>query len=76
MARRLATLDGATVGLLSNGKATGVELVDCVLDEIKKRYEVAGELRFKKDSVSVPPRKEVFAQLVEDAAAVITAIGD
>ena len=75
-ARRLPTLDGATLGLLSNGKTNGVELLDCVLNEIEKQYEIAGELRFKKGSVSVPPRKEVFAQLVDEATAVITAIGD
>ncbi|MEE9286051.1 MAG: hypothetical protein V3V35_10045 [Dehalococcoidia bacterium] len=76
MARRPASLNGAVLGLLANGKSNSQEFLDAVYDELAQAYELAPALRFKKASVSVPPRSEDFQQMVEEAAAVITAIGD
>ncbi len=76
MARRPATLDGAVLGLLANGKSNSQELLDAVYEELEKHYELRGAVRFTKDSVSIPPRKEHFQGLVEEATAVVTAIGD
>ena len=41
LAPRLATLDGARVGLWSNNKLNARELLDCVGDELRRRHEVA-----------------------------------
>ncbi|MBI3742756.1 MAG: hypothetical protein HY261_00510 [Chloroflexi bacterium] len=76
MARRRVTLDGVVLGLLSNGKSNSQELLDAVFAELAKSFELLQSLRFRKDSVSVPPRKEHFAQLTREAGAVVTAIGD
>jgi len=75
-ASRPATLNGTTLALLSNGKRNAVELLEAIYDEISAQCDLAGVLRFEKESVSVPPRAEQFAQMVEEAGAVITAIGD
>ena len=75
MAKRRPTLDGALLGLLSNGKSNSQELLDAVFAELAKTFELLPPLRFRKDSVSVPPRKELFAQL-QEVGAVVTAIGD
>jgi len=75
-AQRQSTLDGASLALLSNGKANGSELLDAVFDELALQFELSNAMRFQKGSVSVPPRKEEFAQMVAHATAVVTAIGD
>lgn len=72
----LPSLDGVTIGLLSNGKTNGSELLRAVYGELAKRFEPAGAVAIRKDSVSVPPRPEDFARLVRETGAVITAIGD
>ena len=76
MAKRPATLDGAVVALLANGKGNSQELLDAIFEQLGESYELGGALRFRKLSVSVPPRTEDFQQMVEGATAVITAIGD
>jgi hypothetical protein len=76
MAKRPATLNGAVLGLLANGKSNSQELLDAVFEELARTFELGHPLRFRKDSVSVPPRREHQAQLAEEANAVITAIGD
>ena len=73
---RPATLDGAVVGLLSNGKANGMALLEAVLAELEQRYAIRGSLAFTKGSVSIPPRPEDLQRLVHEANVVITAIGD
>jgi len=76
VAARPATLDGAVVGLLSNGKANGMALLEAVRAELETRYAIRGSLGFTKGSVSIPPRPEDFERLVHEADVVITAIGD
>ncbi len=76
IAPRPASLNGATLALLSNGKQNAVALLEAIHDEIALRFELAGTLRFEKGSVSVPPLPEHFAQMVEEASAAVTAIGD
>jgi hypothetical protein len=76
MARRPKTLDGATLGLLANGKSNSQELLDAVFEELAKAFELRTPMRFRKDSVSVPPRKDDYRRLVQEATAVVTGIGD
>ncbi len=76
MARRPKTLDGATLGLLANGKANSQELLDAVFEELAKAFELRAPMRFRKGSVSVPPRKEDYRRLTQEATAVVTGIGD
>lgn len=76
LARRKPTLDGAVLGLLANGKSNSGELLEAVYEELSKSFELPAPLRFRKDSVSVPPRKADFERLTREAGAVVTAIGD
>ncbi len=45
LAPRLATLDGATVGLWSNTKLNAKELLDACEVELRRRWEIAGTVR-------------------------------
>jgi hypothetical protein len=75
-APRLASLDGITLGLLSNGKANGVELLDCVADELAARYRIARIIRHTKPHPSLPMSDEVLTMFAEHAHAVLSAVGD
>jgi len=75
-ATRPSTLDGACVGLVANGKSNSVELLDYVYEELAARFDLRGALRVRKDSVSIPPRREDFERIVDQAEVVITALGD
>jgi hypothetical protein len=76
MGKRSATLDGLVLGLLANGKSNSQELLDAGFEELGKSFELRPPMRFRKDSVSVPPRKADFERLTREAGAVVTAIGD
>lgn len=45
LAPRLATLDGATVGLWSNGKLNAKELLDACEAALRDRFALAGVVR-------------------------------
>lgn len=45
LAPRLATLDGATIGLWSNGKLNAAELLDACEAELRSRHAIAGVVR-------------------------------
>jgi hypothetical protein len=75
-APRLDTLEGLTIGLLSNGKANGVELLDRVADELVTRHSIARVIRHTKPHPSLPMSDEVLTMFAEQAHAVLTAVGD
>ena len=75
-ADRPVTLDGAIVGLLANGKVNSAELLECVLEELNEHFNIAGALRHRKGSVSVPPTEEAFTELTTRSTVVLTATGD
>jgi hypothetical protein len=45
LAPRLATLDGATIGLWSNGKINAAELLVACEAELRARHNIAGVVR-------------------------------
>ena len=45
LAPRLATLDGATIGLWSNTKLNAKELLDACETELRARWQIAGTVR-------------------------------
>ena len=75
-APRLASLDGMTLGLLSNGKANGVELLEGVAEAIAERYRIARVIRHTKAHPSLPMTDEVASMFAEHAHAVLCAVGD
>ncbi len=76
LAPRLQSLDGATIALIHNGKTHGRELMEYVVDELRKRWSIA-------DTVLVGPPSPGYggdpadaAPAAEAAMAAISAIGD
>ena len=45
LAPRRTTLDGATIGLWSNGKLNAKELLDACEAELRDRWQIAGTVR-------------------------------
>lgn len=73
-----ASLTSLRLGLLSNGKRNGVELLDAVFAELSRRPGMTVEktMAVIKPSISVPPTEGDMARLIADTDVVITAIGD
>ena len=76
LAKRLADLDGAVLGLLANGKVNGDRLLDLVRDELVRRYDVREVVLVTKPSASRPAEDPMLEQLTARCDVVVTAIGD
>tara|TARA_B100000676_G_C17925411_1_gene757870 strand:+ start:823 stop:1098 length:276 start_codon:yes stop_codon:yes gene_type:complete len=75
LAARLSALQGATVGIISNGKKNTIPFFDAFESELKETYGVAEVVRRTKSNYSAP----ADAHLVEEAQgwdAVVAGIGD
>lgn len=75
-APRLKRLDGATIGLLANGKSNGMALLDRIAELLRERHGVGEVVRVAKTNASVPVSEEDAELLAKHCTAVITAIGD
>ncbi len=75
-APRPATLRGATLGLLANGKSNGMALLDCLAVHLRDRHGVAEVIRVAKTNASAPVPDEDLERLAKGCAAIVTAIGD
>jgi hypothetical protein len=75
-APRPATLAGATLGLLANGKSNGMALLDRIALHLRDRHGVAEVVRVAKTNASAPVPEEEAELLAKRCAAVVTAIGD
>jgi hypothetical protein len=60
LAPRLPSLEGATVGLLSNGKAGTSRLFDHMEQLLRERYRVATVVRRTKGNYSAPAEDELM----------------
>ena len=74
-APRLDRLEGATVGIVSNGKHGTVAFFDALADELRTQHGVADVVRVVKPNYSAPAGDEIM-----DAArtwhALVAGIGD
>jgi hypothetical protein len=76
LAPRLASLNGITLGILSNGKSNATLLLEMVGEEMVADYGVAAVvIELKQSAVSNCPAA-LLDRLASQADAVITAIGD
>ena len=75
-APRLETLDGVVLGLLSNGKVNGNELLDLAVEELSRRWSIAGTVSVTKAHPSLPPAEADVELLAEQTLAVLSAVGD
>ena len=54
-ARRRTELDGAVIGLVSNGLGESDKILAAVGEEVARHVKLAGMVAVRKPSVSVPP---------------------
>ena len=74
IAKRLASLDGVTIGILNNHKPNSLALQERVVELIGARHRLAGVVTKQKPSAAVGAEKlDVYAH---EVGAVVTAIGD
>ncbi len=75
-AERLKRLEGATIGLLANGKSNGMDLLDGIATVLREHHGIGEVVRLAKTNASAPMSEDYALALVGRCAAVITAIGD
>jgi hypothetical protein len=74
-AKRLATLSGATVGIVSNGKKGTQPFFNAVEHELRERHGVAEVVRLTKANYSAPAEAEIMTE-AERWQALISGVGD
>lgn len=76
IAPRPESLEGATVGLLANGKRNSEELLEMVYEVLADRYAFKGAVARNKGDASRPAPPELLDELARLCDVVITASGD
>jgi hypothetical protein len=74
-AKRLDSLNGATVGVISNGKKGTQPFFDALERELRERYAVAKVVRLTKSNYSAPVEPELLNE-AERWQALIAGVGD
>lgn len=74
-ATRLRTLEGTTIGIVSNGKKNTGAFFDAVERELRTSYAVANVVRAVKSNYSAPADDEIMDQ-AQKWHALISGIGD
>jgi hypothetical protein len=75
-APRLPSFDGATIGLLANGKANSEAVLELIAAELAASHRIAGIVRATKPHPSLPVSDEVLDTFARQVQVVLTAIGD
>jgi len=74
MAARLASLDGARLGILNNSKPNSLHLQERVIELLGARHKLEGVVTKQKPSAAIGAEKlDLYCQEVDG---VLTAIGD
>jgi hypothetical protein len=76
LATRLGTLEGATVGLVNNGKTWGREILQRISSNLSDQRGTSGAIAVTKQYVSFPADPADVDRLTAGATAIIAAIGD
>lgn len=76
LAPRLSSLDGATLGFLTNGKENAERLLDYVAEELNAKFTLKGLVKVDKVHAGINSSPKMLDDLVGQVDAVITAIGD
>jgi hypothetical protein len=71
----LASLDGATLGLLDNAKIGTARLYDHLEAVLRERHALRGVVRRRKPDTSRPVPREMLAELAV-ADAIVSGVGD
>ncbi len=76
LAPRLESLDGATLGVIWNGRAYGDKILAEVLSVLKKRHRIREIVFRQKPFIGNVAPDEILTELAAKANAIITGIGD
>ena len=74
LARRPTSLQGATLGILSNSKPNGDLLLQAIQNELAERFHFS-EVIYRHKGISSPSSDDVMADL-EKCHVVLNAVGD
>jgi hypothetical protein len=74
-ARRRPGLDGAVIGLVSNGLGESDKILAAIGEEISKYVNVAGVVKVRKPSVSVPPEPIDWEKLINQTTVAVAGFG-
>ncbi len=74
-ARRRPTLDGAVIGLVSNGLGESDKILAAVGDELGRRVKIGGVVKVRKPSVSVPPDPIDWERLINQTTVAVAGFG-
>ena len=75
LAKRLLTLDGAIVGVVSNGKQGTNRFFDALRVSLMERHGVADVIRATKENYSAPAGPDVFDR-AKEWNALVAGVGD
>ena len=75
LAPALSSLEGATIGLLDNGKANVTPFLDHLDRILRAEHGVGNVVRRRKTNMSAPVAPELLQELVA-CDAVVSAVGD
>ena len=76
MAPRLETMEGITLGLLPNSKGNSALLHQMIGEEMGRRFNLAGIKTITKGHPSTNCDPGIIEEIVQDADAIITGLGD
>ena len=76
IAERPATLDGARLGLLANGKLNSEEMLTALHDVLADRFAFAEVVERNKMNASRPCPQEIIDEMVDLCDVIITSSGD
>jgi hypothetical protein len=76
LASGLDTLEGKTIGILSNQKVNADEVLDALVAAIQKKYKIAGVIKRAKRIQSQTAPADLMNDLVNSSDAVIHGVGD
>jgi hypothetical protein len=74
-ARRQPGLDGAVIGLVSNGLGESDKILAAVGEELGRHAKIAGVLAVRKPSVSVPPDPIDWERLINQVTVAVAGFG-
>lgn len=75
-APRPASLDGAVIGLVNNGKTRGREILQRVAGNLAARHRIEDTILVTKPDSSFPAAPADIEMLAAGATAIIAAVGD
>jgi hypothetical protein len=74
-ARRQPGLDGAVIGLVSNGLGESDKILAAVGEELGRYAKIGGVLAVRKPSVSVPPDPIDWERLINQVTVAVAGFG-